>query len=150
MVDYEVNDKTLALIATEKSTTVYEEDKIFNVDKNANEIMEDSCAYFGSSLIGRQHGTTSLIGVTHKSPVIVEESREIIFFPTCSPRLKNCSWVSLKNIERYYNEGKFVVIEFKNGQKIKLDLSYGIIDNQVLRATRLESVLRGRKNIKKL
>lgn len=151
MEEYEINDATLALISIdEELTTVYEDDKIFNVSKGANEIMEDSCAYFGSSLAGRQHGTNKLIGVTHKSPIIVEESREIIFFPTCSPRLAKCSWLSLNNIERYYSDGKKVVIEFKNDQKLVLNLSYGIIDNQILRATRLESVLRGRKNTKKL
>lgn len=151
MEEYEINDGTLALISEdEENTTVYEDDKIFRVSKGANEIMEDSCAYFGSSLAGRQIGTNNLIGVTHKSPVIVEESREIIFFPTSSPRLTKCSWVSLNNIEKYYTEGKKVVIEFKNGQKLRLNLSYGIIDNQILRATRLESVLRGRKSTKKL
>jgi len=149
--EYEINDGTLALISQdEENTTVYEDDQIFNVSKGANEIMEDSCAYFGSSLAGRQLGTNNLIGVTHKSPVIVEESREIIFFPTCSPRLSKCSWVSLNNIEKYYTEGKNVIIEFKNGQKLRLNLSYGVIDNQILRATRLESVLRGRKSTKKL
>ena len=102
MEEYEINDGTLALISEdEENTTVYEDDKIFKVSKGANEIMEDSCAYFGSSLAGRQQGTNNLIGVTHKSPVIVEESREIIFFPTCSPRLTKCSWVSLNNIEKY-------------------------------------------------
>jgi len=149
--EYEINDGTLALITQdEETTTVYEDDRIFSVAKNANEIMEDSCAYFGSSLAGRQQGTNNLIGVTHKSPIIVEESREIIFFPTCSPRLEKCSWVSLKNIEKYYTDGKKVVIEFKNGRKLRLNLSYGVIDNQILRATRLESVLRGRKSTKKL
>ena len=34
--------------------------------------------------------------------------------------------------------------------EIALNLSYGVIDNQILRATRLEAVLRGRKNEKKL
>ena len=151
MDEYEINEGTLALITQDEDTTiVYEDDRIFSVSKNANEIMEDSCSYFGSSLAGRQQGTNNLIGVTHKSPIIVEESREIIFFPTCSPRLEKCSWVSLKNIERYYGDGKKVILEFKNGKKLKLNLSYGVIDNQILRATRLESVLRGRKNIKKL
>lgn len=151
MDEYEINDGTLALITQDEETTiVYEDDRIFSVAKNANEIMEDSCEYFGSSLAGRQQGTNNLIGVTHKSPVIVEESREIIFFPTCSPRLEKCSWVSLKNIEKYYTEGKKVVIEFKNGRKLRLNLSYGVVDNQILRATRLESVLRGRKSTKKL
>ena len=150
MDEYEINEGTLALISDKESTIVYEDDKIFCVPKIANEIMEDSCAYFGSSLSGRQIGTNNLIGVTHKSPIIVEESREIIFFPTCSPRLEKCSWLSLNNIDRYYTDGNKVVIEFKNGQKLKLNLSYGIIDNQILRATRLESVLRGRKSTKKL
>jgi phytoene dehydrogenase-like protein len=64
--------------------------------------MEESCEFFGSSLIGRQKGTTKLIGITHKAPIIIEETREIIFFPTTSPRLSCCSWISLKNIEKYY------------------------------------------------
>ena len=150
MNEYEVNDRTLALIGKEDKTIVYEDEKIFNVNKSASEIMDDSCSYFGSSLLGRQHGTASLIGITHKSPIIVEETKEIIFFPTCSPRLKNCSWVSLKNIDNYYRDDNYVVIKFKNNKKIRLKLSYGIVDNQVLRATRLESVLRGRKNTKML
>lgn len=150
MQDYEINTDTLALINEKDKTKVYEKDNVFYVDKSANKIMEDSCEYFGSSLSGRQKGTFNLIGVTHKCPVIVEETKEIIFFPTISPRLKNCNWISLNNIEKYYNEKGKVVIIFKNGQKLELPTSYGIVDNQILRATRLESVLRGRKRAKKL
>lgn len=146
LLEYEINKETLALITEDNKTKVYEENKVFYVDKIANKIMEDSCEYFGSSLAGRQKGTAKLIGVTHKSPIIVEESAEIIFFPTVSPRLKECNWISLKNIAKYYYEDDKVIIIFKNNQKIYLMTSYGIIDNQILRATRLESVLRNRKN----
>ena len=110
--------------------------------------MEDSCQFFGSSLLGRQKGTTRLIGVSHKAPIIVEESKEIIFFPTLSPRKSSCSWISLKNIDSYYNKNKSVLIKFKNNSQLELNMSYGIIDNQILRATRLESVLRSRKSEK--
>ncbi len=150
MQDYEINTNTLALINEKERTKVYETDNSFYVDKSANKIMEDSCEYFGSSLSGRQKGTFNLIGVSHKSPIIVEETKEIIFFPTVSPRQKNCNWISLNNIEKYYNDKGKVVIIFKNKQKIELLTSYGIVDNQILRATRLESVLRGRKKSKKL
>lgn len=150
MTEYEINSETLALISLNNKTKVYESDREFFVDKIANNIMEESCEYFGSSLVGRQKGTTNLIGVTHKCPIIVEETNEIIFFPTCSPRLKECSWVSLKNIDKYYTFNDKVIIIFKNKQKIELSTTYGIIDNQVLRATRLESVLRGRKNAKNI
>ena len=94
LLDYEINTNTLALINEKEKTKVYEVDSTFYVDKSANRIMEDSCEYFGSSLAGRQKGTFNLIGVSHKSPIIVEETKEIIFFPTISPRQKNCNWIS--------------------------------------------------------
>ena len=36
-------------------------------------------------------------------------------------------------------------IIFNCGKNIKLDISYGIIDNQILRATRLEMLFKKRK-----
>lgn len=150
MNDYEINEETLALISLENKTKVFEKNKTFTVNKEVLKIMEDSCSYFGSSLSGRQKGTEKLIGISYKAPVIVEESKNIIFFPTTSPRTKNCNWISLNNLERYYSKNNKIILEFKNKQKIMLNLSYGIIDNQILRATRLEAVLRGRKNEKKL
>ncbi len=148
MENYEINTETLALISLKNKTEVFEENDHFFIDKVANEIMESSCEYFGSSLSGRQKGTERLIGVSYKAPVIVEETEEMIFFPTESPRNDSCSWISLQKINKYFRCGEKMVIEFKNGSKVVLDLSYGKLDNQVLRATRLESVLRGRKSNK--
>jgi len=146
LLEYEINEKTLALIPVDEAKTkIYEVDKNFIVNKPIMKIMEESCQYFGSSLSGRQKGTTNLIGVTHKSPIIVEESKEMIFFPTASPRRNKCSWISLKNIDSYYTKEAFSYIKFNNNLELKLNISYGIIDNQILRATRLESVLRKRK-----
>ena len=150
MKEYEINEDTLALISLDDKTKVFENTKTFLVEKNVFKIMEDSCEYFGSSLSGRQKGTEKLIGVSYKAPIIIEESRNIIFFPTNSPRDKSCNWISLNNLERYYTKNKKIVLEFKNKQKIMLNMSFGIIDNQILRATRLEAVLRGRKSEKKL
>lgn len=148
MENYEINCNTLALIALKNKTEIFEENDHFFVNKTANEIMENSCTYFGSSLSGRQKGTERLIGVTYKAPVIVEESKEMIFFPTLSPRKEECSWISLQKINKYYRVGNKLMIEFKNGSSVVLGISYGILDNQILRATRLESVLRSRKNDK--
>ncbi len=142
---YEINDKTIALYSLTNKTRVYEEDRSFVVDALASEIMEDSCTYFGSSLEGRKKGTHNLIGVSYKAPVIVEESNDMIFFPTTSPKVKSCSWLRFNKIKCYYYKNNHLVVEFKNGDKILLNISYDMINNQVLRATRLESVLRERK-----
>ncbi len=145
MEDYEINEKTLAIIPYKDKSKVYEDNSVFIIDSDVSSIMENSCEYFGSTLKGRQKGTTSLIGITHKTPIIVEESREIIFFPTSSPRLKTCAWISLNNLETYEEQDNKIKLKFNNNETIYLDISYGIIDNQVLRATRLESTLRKRK-----
>ena len=108
--------------------------------------MEDSCEYFGSTLEGRKKGTTKLTGLTHKVPIIVEESNSIIFFPTKSSRLNDCCWVSLNNLKNYYKSNDSIVLEFYDNQKVTLkNVSFGIINNQILRASRLDAVLRTRK-----
>ena len=144
---YEINQDTIALCPiTRNVSKVIELDREFIVSKSTTKIMEDSCAYFGSTLTGRMQGTKNLIGVSHKAPIIVEEASDIIFFPTSSSRKEeNCFWLRLKYIEKYYKSGDKITVEFQNNHTLNLNLSYGIIDNQILRATRLESVLRNRK-----
>lgn len=145
MKKYEINNKTMALYAMSEKTRVYEEERSFVVDQPANEIMEESCAYFGSSLSGRRKGTEKLIGASYKAPVIVEETKNIIFFPTSSHKSNSCSWLRSSKVERYFYKNGKLIVEFVNGDKLALNVSYGVIDNQIMRSIRLESVLRNRK-----
>ncbi len=146
MNNYEINSKTLILIPVgENVTNVIEEDDEFLVNMNTMKIIERSCEYFGSSYIGRHMGTKVLTGISHKSPIIIEESRNLIYFPTSSPRLSNCIWVCLGKIIDYKEMNKKILVYFENGKKIYIDISYSSFDNQYLRATKLESILRKRK-----
>ena len=147
MENYEVNCNTLALIPiSEDETRVIEMDDIFNINKPVMNIIKESCEYFGCSYLGRHEGTKKLIGVSHKSPIIIEETNNLIYFPTTSPRLSNCIWIALNNIKNYVNINGKTEILFQNNKKIRVDISYGSFDNQYLRATKLESVLRKRIN----
>lgn len=145
---YEITKNTLAIIPIDsKRSEVIEEDDIFIINKNTTKIIDDSCKFFGSSLNGRHEGTKNLIGVTYKAPIIIEETSEMIFFPTNSPRITNCAWVSLNNLEDYKKKNGQTQLCFKNGKIIDIDVSYSSFENQVLRSTRLESILRKHKNI---
>lgn len=146
MDKYEINEKTVAIIPVDnKSTKVIEEDSSFLVNNSSMKIIEESCEFFGSSFIGRQKGTKSLIGINYKSPIIIEESKNIIYFPTTSPRLKECSWFSLNHIKSYEGKEGKTLIYFENGEKIVINISYGSFDNQFLRASKLETTLIKRK-----
>ena len=136
--DYEINRGTLALIPEgEETTRVYEVDQEFLVKKSAYQIVDDSCKYFGSSYMGRLDGTKALVGYNYKAPIIIEETNKIIFFPTTSPRQTDCTWISLNNIKEYLKIEKKSLIIFKNDKNIEIDMSYGTLENQILRATKL-------------
>ncbi len=144
--NYEINSSTLAIIPLSKnSSKVIEEDDILIVNKTTTEIIDDSCKFFGSSYLGRHEGTKNIIGINYKAPIVIEETHEIIFFPTSSPRFNNCSWIALKKILKYKKENKNTIIIFKNGYQLPINISTGSLENQILRSTLLESVLRSRK-----
>ena len=118
--NYEISKDTLAVIPIgEKKSKIIEKNNSYIVEQRPNRIMDSSCRYYGSSINGRQKGTSSLTGITYKAPIIVQEEGNLIFFPTTSPRLKKCCWVSLNNIESYYYdfEKKTCVIIFDNKTK---------------------------------
>ena len=147
MNEYEINSKTLALISlNELKTKVMEENNIYIVNQSVKEIINHSCKYFGSSYIGRYEGTKAIIGINYKSPILIEETNYIIFFPTCSVRNKKCNWISLNKIKDYKKYNHISKIIFKNDIELVLDMSYGSLENQILRSTLLESKLRKRKN----
>ena len=142
---YIINSNTVAIIPLKnKITHVIEKDDSFIINENSMKIIENSCEYFGSSYNGRHIGTKNLTGINYKSPIIIEETKNIIFFPTTSPRQSDCSWISLNYINNYVNKDGKIEVFFENGEKYIFDISYGSFDNQYLRATKLESILRKR------
>ena len=148
MKDYEFNKETLAIIPIgDKKSKVIEKNGTYIINSRPNKVMDTSCKYYGSSINGRQKGTTNLTGISYKAPIIVQEEGNIIFFPTTSPRLKKCCWVSLNNIESYYYdfEKNTCIIIFDNHEKMEFDISYCVLNNQILKSHRLESVINKRK-----
>ena len=142
-MDYEITFDTQVILPMDsKSSKIIENNESYVVNVTPMQILEHSCEYFGSSFDGRREGTKKLLGITHKSPIIVEESRKIIFFPTTSPDRNDCIWINLEKISRYYKSSqKKSIIEFKNGDIIEFDVSIGSLTNQILRASRLNYIL---------
>ena len=146
MDNYEINSATLAIIPLDNSTSmIYEEDTEYVVKKSSNSIIKDNCEFYGSSYQGRCVGTKTLTGIKSKFPIIIEESRNIIFFPTSSSRTKQSSWIALNKIKSYSRKEYISEVEFKNNNKIDLDISYYSLENQICRAIILKSKLYERK-----
>ena len=79
---YEIDLSTVMLIGIDEfKTRVVTLDSEFIIDIDSKKIIDNSCKFFGSSLSDRINTTKRLINVKSKSPIIIEESRNIIFFP---------------------------------------------------------------------
>ena len=113
-MNYEITFDTQLLLPIDKNNTkIIETDNEYLINDSSLKVLEHSCEYFGSSYEGRKEGTKKLLGITHKSPIIIEESRKIIFFPTTSPDNYNCIWINLEKIDKYFKiEKKKSAIKF--------------------------------------
>ncbi len=149
MNNYEINDETLAIMPNDIwNSIVIEDDCDYEVSKKPLDIVDYSCKYFGSSYSGRKIGASNILNSGYKLPILVEDTRNLVFFPTTSPKDNDCTWISLKNIKSYHKIDKNKTeIEFKNGKLLVVDISYNSFNNQVMRASRLESIIRNRKEI---
>lgn len=144
-MNYEINEGTLAILAKNKKSLILEDDKKYVVDSLPFDVVDHSCKYFESSYEGRKEGTKEILHINYKVPIIVDNSRNLIFFPTNSPISDDCSWLSLKSIKSI-KEGDFNTTDviFNNGVSINIPVSKRTMDNQILRASRLDLIMRNR------
>ena len=144
-MNYEINEGTLAILAKNKKSLILEDDKKYVVDSLPFDVVDHSCKYFWSSYEGRKEGTKEILHINYKVPIIVDNSRNLIFFPTNSPISDDCSWLSLKSIKSI-KEGDFNTTDviFNNGVSINIPVSKRTMDNQILRASRLDLIMRNR------
>ena len=142
---YEINKDTCAILNFNNEVSqIIETNQEYLLPKKTFEVMEDSCAYYGSSYEGRVKGTKMILGCNYKLPIIVEETNDIIFFPTSGTSSEKCSWISLNHVEKYEAYKGYTKVTFKEGKSIILKMSVNSFEMQLLRATRLQNLLKQR------
>lgn len=147
-MNYEISKGTLAVVPNEcNGSLIYEDKDRYIVKQTPYQVMESSCLYFGSSYKGRKEGAKNILGAEYKVPIIVDDSDNIIVFPTTSPLSQECAWISLSHIKSYERvDSNNTKIIFDNGKELIIPCSYRSLENQVSRASRLDYVIRLRKN----
>ena len=147
-MNYEISRGTLAIVPNKKNDSlVYEDNERYLISQSPFEIMEESCKYFGSTYEGRKDGAKEILGAEYKVPIVVEDSNNLILFPTTSPLSSDCVWISLKRVKKIekidMNNTKVI---FDNNLELIVDCSYRTMENQLSRASRLDLILRNHKN----
>lgn len=143
---YEISDGTLIIVPNNNESLVYEDNERFQVEQSPFQIMEESCKYFGSTYNGRKDSAKDILGAQYKLPILVEDSNNIIVFPTSSPNADDCFWISLNRIKYFEKVNNYSTkVIFDNGVDIIVPVSYRSLENQISRASRLALIMKNRK-----
>lgn len=153
MITYheEITPLTMAILRESDAngpanTLIMEEGNEYRVFTNPTKIIDLACRFYGSSLRGRLDGTRDVSGLTHKAPIAIDPNSGMYFFPTASPLRNYCSWLSHSHIEqiRQRDQGARAEVVFLNGKSVKLDVSYGSLQNQLYRTAQFRFALTNR------
>nr|MBP3258510.1 competence protein ComK [Bacilli bacterium] len=145
--DYVINNETVVVMSVGNSCCkVFEKDESFEVNMSLKDILELSCNYFGSSFEGRIEGSKYHLEYNYKLPIIIDETRNIIVFPTKSYRDITNSIICVNQILDYEKRNNDILLYLKNGKCIEINDSYGMFENQYLKAQKLNMKLDRIKN----
>jgi competence protein ComK len=144
--EYEINTRTMYIEPITYGGKIYSravelEDEYLSPYKPL-EIIKKSCNYFGVDYESRKRGTRQLIGYSRKLPIIVEPTYHIYFFPTVSPLIPECIWISFEHVETYQRLAAHkTMIIFRNKQSHIFPVSVSTIEGQMLRTSLLKTKL---------
>lgn len=144
--EYEINSCTMYVEPVVYGGKVYSrsvelEDEFLSPFKPLD-IIKKSCIYFGVDYESRKRGTRQLIGYYRKLPIIIEPTNHIYFFPTVSPLIPECIWISFEHVESYRRvSAQKTMIIFRNKQSHIFSVPVSTIEGQMLRTSLLKTKL---------
>ena len=146
MKNYIIDTKTLWIEEEKDYIIAHESQKDIIVDeRKMNNFLNQSCLYYGSSLMGRKMGTKALINEQYKLPIILNDKYPLVIFPiVCGKNHKN-TWIVYNNVSKYIQNSKSkVIVEFNDGTNYVFPTSYYQFHNQILKSSRLIVVFNAR------
>ncbi len=144
MQDYILNTDVLCFtqdVDNDKNILVIEKKNKNVIKMDCFKFLKRSCSYYGHSYKMQRQFVIDIFNYYIKTPIIVSEYDMIIFFPTASPKSKECIWISYNNVERYVKEDNYTKIYFKGGKILNISTSYSTIDHQITKCIRIEKFL---------
>lgn len=128
-----INGKTLIIYYNNFNTVMINTDGKIIINGNfIRSLLNKSCIFYGSSLNGRLKGSKDLLKCRYKLPIIISESNRLIFFP-----VNKYFWINFNMIESFEKKENHTIITFKNGYKRSIFVSYRVVNNQMLKCSRL-------------
>lgn len=115
------------------------------IKSDSLKFIKRSCSYYGHSYNIQRQFIIDTFNYYIKTPIVLSEYDMLIFFPTTTPKSKECIWISYNNIERYVKENDYTKIYFKGGKILNISASYTTIDSQITKCIKIEKYINNMK-----
>lgn len=115
------------------------------------QILDNSCLIYGSSLDGRRTAAKNTLKIRSKIPVSVIPEKGVYMLPTSSTKNKDCVWFSYYHIDSYEQRDSKTYVAFTDGSGLYVNTSTSSFDLQYKRTSQVivrqnRTLLFGRKN----
>ena len=144
-MDYIINNKTNYLLFDGKNTIINENgNDLILINNRIDEILNNSCIFYGSTLIGRKTAAKRLISSRYKMPILINEVNNLLFFS-----VKNKSeiiWFNFSRVVDFKKNNEVIKVIFKDNYYKRFNISWSIFNNQILKSSRLLYVFNSRNN----
>lgn len=138
---YIISLKTKAIIPKEsayyRSLIIIEGGKEIHSIHSPEQIIDNSCLLYGSTLKGRKDAVKDVLKSASKLPVPVNPALGIFMMPTASTKNKDCVWLAYHHIDDYEQRDDKTYIAFYDGTGIYINTSVSTFDSQYKRTSQI-------------
>ena len=136
--DFELSSNVVLLRSISDNTTeLVNYNETLTIPLNSKTIIDRNCKLFGSSLNGRIESSREWLGYDYKLPIIIDEIRNLVLFPTRSVDSPKNIWISYNAIDDYNQTKNGIELLLKNGNSIVIKESFNVFESQFIRASKL-------------
>lgn len=108
------------------------------IEQKPQEIMNQSCRFYGEHYHERKLFTNRLIGSTSKPPILVSPFTSTYFFCTQSERTPDNTWINILYVQHLKKlKGNKTKILLEQDKTLTFPISYHIVRQQYLKCTDL-------------
>ena len=115
--------------------------EILNFKGKPHELLEIWANTFGLGIQGSQSAFKHRLAIRQKIPVLIDPYRQIYFFPTQSPTVRECLWVNASQIKDIKSSGIHSIIRFKDGSCLKTGIGRRSLMKQAQRCLAMEQLI---------
>lgn len=101
------------------------------------QILDNSCLIYSSTLGGRRTAAKKILRSTSKIPIPVSPEKGLYMLPTSSTKNKDCVWFSYYHIDFYEQRENKTYVAFNDGSGLYVNTSLSSFDLQYKRTSQV-------------